>query len=156
MSVGQIDTECSSYENNRKLFIVGIGASAGGLQAIEEFFENMPADSGGVFVIVQHLSPDFKSLMKEILQRHTQMEVHRVTDGMELSANSIYLIPPDKNLIVEENKLRLLEREDKKHSGPNFPIDLFFNSLAKNYQENATGVILSGTGSDGVCGFTSD
>ncbi len=153
MSGGQIDTGCSFYENNRKLFVIGIGASAGGLHAIEEFFKNMPADSGGVFVVVQHLSPDFKSLMKQLLQRHTQMEIHRVTDGIELTANSIYLIPPDKNLIVEDNKLRLLEREDKKHSGPNFPIDLLFNSLAKNYQENATGVILSGTGSDGSLGL---
>lgn len=153
MSAGQIDTGCSSYENNGKLFVVGIGASAGGLQAIEEFFENMPADSGGVFVIVQHLSPDFKSLMKEILQRHTQMEIHRVEDGMRLVANSIYLIPPNKNLIVEDNKLRLLQREDKKYLGLNFPIDLFFNSLARYYQENAIGVILSGTGSDGSLGL---
>lgn len=153
MSTGQIDTGCSSYENNRKLFVVGIGASAGGLQAIEEFFENMPADSGGVFVVVQHLSPDFKSLMKEILQRHTQMEIHRVEDGMRLCANSIYLIPPNKNLIIEDDKLRLLEREDKKYLGPNFPIDLFFNSLARYYQENAIGIILSGTGSDGSLGL---
>jgi two-component system CheB/CheR fusion protein len=153
MSTGQIDTGCSSYQDNRKLFVVGIGASAGGLRAIEEFFKNMPADSGGVFAIVQHLSPDFKSLMKEILQRHTRMEIHRVTDGMNLAANSIYLIPPDKNLIVEDDKFRLLEREDKKHLGPNFPIDLFFKSLAKNYQENAVGVILSGTGSDGSVGL---
>ena len=153
MSTKQIDKGCSSYENNRKLFVVGIGASAGGLQAIEEFFENMPADSGGVFVIVQHLSPDFKSLMKEILERHTQMEIHRVEDGMELAANSVYLIPPNKNLIVEDDKLRLLKREDKKYLGPNFPIDLFFNSLARYYQENAIGVILSGTGSDGSLGL---
>ncbi len=153
MSTEQIDAGCSSYENNGKLFVVGIGASAGGLQAIEDFFKNMPADSGGAFVIVQHLSPDFKSLMKEILQRHTHMEIHRVEDGMELAANSIYLIPPDKNLIVENDKLRLLKRDDKKHLGPNFPIDLFFKSLAKNYQEYAIGIILSGTGSDGSLGL---
>ena len=148
-----MDTIYTAYEGNSKLFVVGIGASAGGLQAIEEFFKNMPADSGGVFVIVQHLSPDFKSLMKEILQRHTQMKIHRVEDSMELAANSIYLIPPDKNLIVEDSKLRLLKREDKKHLGPNFPIDLFFNSLAKYYNKNAIGVVLSGTGSDGSLGL---
>ncbi|MGB3759679.1 MAG: PAS domain S-box protein [Rivularia sp. (in: cyanobacteria)] len=153
MSGGQIDTGCSFYENNRKLFVVGIGASAGGLHAIEEFFKNMPGDSGGVFVVVQHLSPDFKSLMKELLQRHTQMKIHRVTDAMKLATNSIYLIPPDKNMIVEDNKLRLLEREDKKYLGPNFPIDLFFNSLAQSYKENAIGIILSGTGSDGSLGL---
>ncbi|MGB6297774.1 MAG: chemotaxis protein CheB, partial [Rivularia sp. (in: cyanobacteria)] len=152
MSTKQKDKGCSSYDNP-KLLVVGIGASAGGLQAIEEFFKNMPPNSGGVFVIVQHLSPDFKSLMKEILQRHTRMQIHRVEDGMELSANSIYLIPPDKNLIIEDSKLRLMEREDKKYLKPNFPIDLFFNSLAQNFQENAIGVILSGTGSDGSLGL---
>ncbi|MGB3639332.1 MAG: PAS domain S-box protein [Rivularia sp. (in: cyanobacteria)] len=153
MSAGQMDTGCSSYGDNCKFVVVGIGASAGGLHAIEEFFKNMPGDSGGVFVIVQHLSPDFKSLMKEILQRHTQMKIHRVTDNIELAANSIYLIPPDNNMIVEDNKLRLLEREDKKYLGPNFPIDLFFNSLAQSYKENAIGIILSGTGSDGSLGL---
>ncbi len=153
MSARQLDTICSSNGENRKLFVIGIGASAGGLQAIEEFFKNMPADSGAAFVIVQHLSPYFKSLMKELLQRHTRMKIYRVKDGMELTANSIYLIPPDKNMILEDNKLRLIKREDEKHLGPNFPIDLFFKSLAKTYKENAVGVVLSGSGSDGSLGL---
>ncbi|MEO1559671.1 MAG: chemotaxis protein CheB, partial [Cyanobacteria bacterium J06632_19] len=135
------------------MFVVGIGASAGGLQAIEEFFQNMPNDSGAAFVIVQHLSPNFKSLMKEILQRHTRMDISKVTDGMELAPNSIYLIPADKNLIIEDGSLHLVKREDQKHIKPNFPIDLFFNSLAKNYGEHAIGVVLSGTGSDGSIGL---
>ncbi|AFY58123.1 PAS domain S-box [Rivularia sp. PCC 7116] len=135
------------------MFVVGIGASAGGLQAIEEFFQNMPNDSGAAFVIVQHLSPNFKSLMKEILQRHTRMEIYRVTDGMELAPNSIYLIPADKNLILEDGSLHLVKREDQKHVKPNFPIDLFFKSLAQNYGEHAIGVVLSGTGSDGSIGL---
>ncbi|MEM7553506.1 MAG: PAS domain S-box protein [Cyanobacteria bacterium P01_A01_bin.84] len=156
MSGSQLDMKCSSLEENRKLFIVGVGASAGGLRAIEEFFENMPADSGAAFVVIQHLSPKFKSLMKELLEKRTRMTVHRVTDGMELAANSVYLITPGKNLIVEDNnKLRLIEQKDRKLCGPNFPIDLFFQSLAETYKERAIGVVLSGTGSDGSTGLQS-
>ena len=153
MSPEQLDIKCSSYRDNCKLFVVGVGASAGGLQALEKFFKNMPSDSGAAFVVVQHLSPNFKSLMKELLERHTQMVIHRVTDGMELAANSIFLIPKDKNLILEGNKLRLVKRESRKNLKPNFPIDLFFNSLAKNCQEKAVGIILSGSGSDGSSGL---
>jgi len=80
--------------------VVGVGASAGGLSALEELFTNLPADSGAAYVVIQHLSPDFKSLMKELLQRRTDMVVHRVTEGMELQPNSVYLIPPGKTLEV--------------------------------------------------------
>lgn len=76
------------------LVVVGIGASAGGLDALEQLFGSMPADSGAAFVIIQHLSPDFKSLMKEILERYTVMRVFRVTQGMKIEPNSVYLIPP--------------------------------------------------------------
>jgi two-component system, chemotaxis family, CheB/CheR fusion protein len=138
-------------ENN--LFVVGIGASAGGLRALEEFFENMPTNSGAAFVVIQHLSPDFKSLMKELLERRTRMEIYRVTDGMVLEPNSIFLIPPGKNLVVADQKLHLLEQEERNRHGLNFPIDIFLESLAKNYQERAIGVILSGTGSDGTNGL---
>jgi chemotaxis methyl-accepting protein methylase/signal transduction histidine kinase/chemotaxis response regulator CheB len=137
----------------QNLFVVGIGASAGGLRALEEFFENMPVDSGAAFVVIQHLSPDFKSLMKELLERRTRMVIYRVTDGMELEANSIYLIPPGKNLMLENSHLRLFEQEERNRHGLNFPIDLFLESLAKNYAERAIGVILSGTGSDGTNGL---
>ncbi|MDY6899407.1 MAG: chemotaxis protein CheB, partial [Cyanobacteriota bacterium] len=153
MSRGQLDIVCSSYRDNCKLFVVGIGASAGGLQALEKFFKNMPTDSGAAFVVVQHLSPNFKSLMKELLERHTRMEIHRATDGIELAANSVYLIPKDKNIIIEGSKLRLVKRESRKHLKPNFPINLFFNSLAKTCQEKAIGIILSGSGSDGSLGL---
>jgi two-component system, chemotaxis family, CheB/CheR fusion protein len=135
------------------LFVVGIGASAGGLRALEDFFENMPVDSGAAFVVVQHLSPDFKSLMKELLERSTRMEIYRVTDGMELAANSIYLIPPGKNLVIKNHCLHLLEQGERNRHGLNFPIDIFLESLAKNYAERSIGVILSGTGSDGTNGL---
>ncbi len=145
--------EYLATESEPKFFVVGIGASAGGLQALEEFFDNMSVDSGAAFVVIQHLSPDFKSLMQELLQRRTSMVVQRVTDGMALEPNSVYLIPPGKNLMVTDSVLRLSKREDKNHSGVNFPIDLFFESLATNYGERAIGVILSGSGSDGAHGL---
>jgi chemotaxis methyl-accepting protein methylase/signal transduction histidine kinase/chemotaxis response regulator CheB len=138
-----------------QLFVVGIGASAGGLRALEEFLENMPVDSGAAFVVIQHLSPDFKSLMKELLERRTRMAIYRVTEGMMLEPNSIYLISPGKNLVVENNRLHLFEQEDRKRHGLNFPIDIFFESLALNCAERAIGIILSGTGSDGSNGLRS-
>ncbi len=134
-------------------FVVGIGASAGGLRALESFFENMPTDSGAAFVVIQHLSPDFKSLMKELLERRTRMEVYRVTDGMVLAANSVYLIPPGKNLTLEDKQLRLWEQEERNRHGLNFPIDIFLESLAKSCADRSVGVILSGTGSDGTNGL---
>jgi two-component system, chemotaxis family, CheB/CheR fusion protein len=144
-------TPVSPAEPN--FFVVGIGASAGGLRALEEFFENMPVDSGAAFVVIQHLSPDFKSLMKELLERRTRMEIYRVTDGMVLEANSIYLIPPGKNLTINNQRLHLLEQGERNRHGLNFPIDIFLESLAKNYAEKSIGVILSGTGSDGTNGL---
>ena len=142
-----------NYEQDRKFFVVGIGASAGGLRALEEFFEHMPTDSGAAFVVIQHLSPDFKSLMKELLERRTRMAIYRVTEGMELQPNCIYLIPPGKNLVLEAQKLHLLEQEERNRHGLNFPIDIFLESLAKTRVERAIGVILSGTGSDGTNGL---
>ena len=142
----------AEHQLNKSLVVVGIGASAGGLSALQELFDHLPHDSGAAFVVIQHLSPDFKSLMKELLERHTKMDVYRVTQGMELKPNGIFLIPPGKNLIVDANILKLQERTKIKHE-INFPIDLFFNSLAKNYQEKAIGVILSGSGSDGTHGL---
>ncbi len=136
-------------------FVVGIGASAGGLPAIEEFFRHMPIDTNAVFVLIQHLSPDFKSLMKELLQRHTRMNIYRVVDAMELKPNSVYLIPPGKNLVLNNQRLHVLEKKAKNHYGLNFPIDIFFDSLAQNYHDRAIAVILSGTGSDGTKGVRS-
>ncbi|MEM9506647.1 MAG: chemotaxis protein CheB [Cyanobacteria bacterium P01_E01_bin.35] len=134
-------------------FIVGIGASAGGLHALEEFFEHLPNDSGAAFVVIQHLSPDFKSLMKELLARHTRMAIYRVTEGMKLQPNSIYLIPPGKNLILQADKLHLLTQKKRGSLELNFPIDLFLESLAQTQSEKVVGIILSGTGSDGTNGL---
>ena len=140
-------------EREQNFFVVGIGASAGGLRALEELFEHMSVDSGAAFVVIQHLSPDFKSLMKELLERRTRMAIYRVTEGMELEPNSVYLIPPGKNLVLDNQKLHLLEQEERNRHGLNFPIDIFLESLAKTYAERSIGVILSGTGSDGTNGL---
>ena len=153
MSDEKFNVDHSSSNQSNNLFVVGIGASAGGLRALEEFFENMPTDSGAAFVVIQHLSPDFKSLMKELIERRTRMEIYRVIDGMKLESNSIYLIPPGKNLVVNNSQLRLSDQEERNRHGLNFPIDIFLESLAKNYAERGIGVILSGTGSDGTNGL---
>ncbi len=153
MSENKSGENSAISEQNQSFFVVGIGASAGGLRALEELFEHLPTDSGAAFVVIQHLSPDFKSLMKELLERRTRMAIYRVTEGMELEPNSIYLIPPGKNLFLEKQKLHLLEQEERSRHGLNFPIDIFLESLAKTQVERSIGVILSGTGSDGTNGL---
>ncbi|MEQ8615710.1 MAG: chemotaxis protein CheB [Lacipirellulaceae bacterium] len=134
----------------RLLTIVGLGASAGGLNALERFFDNvLPCDSLA-YVVVQHLSPDFKSLMGELLSRHTTLDIQRVEDGMRVEANTVYLIPPKKEMVLSDGKLLLSDlNPDAK---PSLPIDTFFRSLAIDCRENAVGIILSGTGSDGSRG----
>ncbi len=132
-------------------YVVGIGASAGGLDAIERLFDNTPADTGMAYVLVQHLSPDFKSLMDELLSRHTEMPIHRVEDGIQVEPNHIYLIPPKKNMVLSQRTLLLTDQDS---DGPvNLPIDIFFRSLAQDVGPRAVAVILSGTGSDGSRGI---
>ncbi|QEF96241.1 Phytochrome-like protein cph1 [Stieleria maiorica] len=136
--------------NNFDFYVVGIGASAGGLEALEHFFDNVPAESGMAFVVVQHLSPDFKSLMDELLARHTSIPIFRVEDATRVKPNAIYLIPPKKNMTLSGGKLMLTEQDAS--GGLNLPIDVFFRSLAQNAGERAIAVVLSGTGSDGSRG----
>ncbi|MGC8638248.1 MAG: chemotaxis protein CheB [Isosphaeraceae bacterium] len=132
-------------------YVVGIGASAGGLEAIERFFDHVPLTCGLSFVLVQHLSPDFKSLMDELLARHTKIAIHRVEQGMPIERDAIYLIPPKTNMMLEDGRLWLSDQEPK--SGLNLPIDIFLRSLAQAAGSRAIGVILSGTGSDGSRGI---
>ena len=128
--------------------VVGIGASAGGLRSLESLFDRMPSDTGMAFVVIQHLSPDFKSLMDEILARHTDMAISIATHGMKVEPNHIYLIPANKELRIVDRKLKLAEFTENIHK----PIDIFFRSLAESCGSNCTGVVLSGTGSDGTDG----
>ncbi|SEH06109.1 chemotaxis protein CheB [Candidatus Venteria ishoeyi] len=132
--------------------IVGIGASAGGLAAFEAFFSAMPADAdpGMAFVLVQHLAPDHKSILSELVRRYTRMKVFEVEDGMEVQANCAYIIPPNRDMAFLNGSLQLLEPVAPR--GQRLPIDFFFRSLAQGQRERAIGVVLSGTGSDGVLG----
>ena len=135
--------------------IVGIGASAGGLEALQQFFQHMPSNSGLSFVVIQHLSPDYKSLMADILAKHTELRKHtemRVTQaetGMAVEPDTVYLIPPKKNMTIRDGKLILSEFVQ---GMLNHPIDVFFTSLAKEQKEHAVVVVLSGTGTDGTGG----
>src|SRR5688572_7680649 len=132
-------------------YVVGIGASAGGLEALERFFDNVPKDSGMAFVIVQHLSPDFKSLMDEILGRRTSLPISPVEDAMVVEPDHIYLIPPKKEMIISGGRLLLSERDRDQEL--TLPIDVFFRALAQDCGERAIAVVLSGGGSDGSRGI---
>ncbi len=132
-------------------FVVALGASAGGLEALEQFFDRMPPDSGCAFVVVQHLSPGHKSLMAELLARHTRMPVVRATDGVRLARDQVFLNDARHNLVVDGDRLRLVTRPDP--PGLNLPIDLFFESAARHWGDRCVGVVLSGTGSDGTRGI---
>lgn len=135
----------------KNIKVVGIGASAGGLDAITKLFKQIPSDTGMAFVIVQHLSPDFESLMPELLSKHTDMEITTAIDKLELLPNRIYLNVRTKNLHIKGNKLYLLDKGPK--SNLNLPIDILFHTLGEEFKENSIGVILSGTGSDGSRGI---
>ncbi|MEO1616700.1 MAG: CheR family methyltransferase, partial [Planctomycetota bacterium] len=131
--------------------IVGIGASAGGLEALEDFFANASPDEPIAYVVIQHLSPDFKSLMNELLARRTDLAVHVIEDSMAVEPGAIYLLPPKKEAILSGGRLLLTDRA---RSEPvTFPIDHFLRSLAQERGEDAIGVILSGTGTDGSRGI---
>lgn len=130
--------------------IIAIGASAGGLDPYEKFFDDMAADTGAAFVIIQHLSPNFHSVMDELLSRHSTMKIERVVDGMRIKPNTIYLNPPRIEMVVQNGQFKLTEQD--KANLINLPIDTFFVSLSKEMGKKAVAVVLSGTGSDGTRG----
>jgi two-component system CheB/CheR fusion protein len=132
-------------------YIVGVGASAGGMEAIHDLFDYMPHNTGFSFVIIQHLSPDYKSLMADLLSRHTRMQVVEAQDGIAVEPNHIYAIPSRKLLTIRNGRLRLDEKI--KSNLPNNAIDVFFESLAEDQGSKAVGIILSGTGTDGTRGI---
>ncbi len=133
--------------------IVGIGASAGGLEALELFFTNMPVDSGIAFVVIQHLDPTHVGIMPELLQRITKMKVSQVTDGLNLKPNGVYVIPPNKSMSILNRVLHLFDPVESR--GLRLPIDIFFRALADDQHEKSVGIILSGMGSDGSLGVKS-
>ncbi len=146
-----MSVKAAAHEHASTSFrIIGIGASAGGLEALEQFLSHVPINSGLAFVIVQHLDPTRKGLLVELLQRSTSMPVREIKDRMKLEPNHVYVIPPNKDLSVLHGSFHLLEPTEKR--GFRLPIDFFFQSLASEQRERSVGVILSGMGSDGTGG----
>lgn len=145
--------ERATPQNTSGFPIVGMGASAGGLAAFEAFFSGMPAhvDPGIAFVLVQHLAPDHKSLLCELIRRCTRMQVFEVRDGMLVQANCVYIIPPNHDMALLNGVLHLLDPVERR--GQRLPIDYFFRSLAVDQRERAISIIFSGTGSDGTLGI---
>ena len=129
--------------------LVGIGASAGGLESLEHLFSAIPPDTGNAYVVVQHLSPDFKSLMDELIARFATIPVVLASDGLAIEPNHIYLLPPRKEMIVRDGRLVLTEKPD----GLSLPIDVFLRSLAGEAGVRGVAVVLSGSGSDGSRGL---
>lgn len=136
---------------NENFYVVGIGASAGGLEALQEFFKGVPNDMGAAYVVIQHLSPDYKSIMDELLAKCTDMPVMIVEDGTEMEPNHVYLIPPKKEMTMQGRKLILNDQGRTNHV--NLAIDIFFKSLSEECGQYAIAVVLSGAGSDGTLGI---
>src|SRR6185295_15615455 len=133
-----------------KQHIIAIGASAGGMEAIQSFFDHTPLD-GVSYVIIQHLSSDYKSRMAELLKHHSKLEICVAENNMSVKVNKVYLIPNTKFMSIKNGKLKLVEKAGKR--SPYMTIDAFFTSLASERGDKAIGVILSGTGKDGAEGI---
>ena len=138
-------------DNSEQFAVVGIGASAGGLEALQQLLRPIPTDCGMAFVVVVHLSPQHQSVMADILQSYTKMPVTQVTDMVKMRPGHVYVIPPNRNLSSIDTHLRLspLEGDRAKRA----PIDFFFRTLARSHGDKAIGVVLSGGGSDGAVGL---
>jgi two-component system CheB/CheR fusion protein len=143
--------KASSILPREYLFVVGIGASAGGLEAFGRFLSHMPPESGMAFVLVQHLSPDYKSAMTDILKKCTDMKIFQVEDGMLIEPDCVYIKPPNKDLTISNRILHLVNPAESHE--PRHPIDSFFRSLAEDQADKAIGIILSGMGTDGALGL---
>jgi two-component system, chemotaxis family, CheB/CheR fusion protein len=138
-------------DNTANVRIVGIGASAGGFESLKEFFDDMPADTGLAFVVIQHLDPSHPSQMAPLLAKVTDMKVTQAEHGGAVEVNHVYTIPPGKFIFVKAGKLYLTEPTERARL--RMPIDFFFRSLAEDQRENAIGVLFSGSGSDGTLGI---
>ena len=142
----------SSVSDSRAIRIVGLGASAGGLEPLVQFLAHVPPRSAMAYIVVQHLDPTHKPLLSELLRRSTTMPVIDAAEGMIVRADTVYVIPPDRELTVKEGVLHV--RHPDQPRGLRLPIDILFSSLARDQGERAVGVVLSGMGSDGTLGLT--
>ena len=134
-----------------KFPVVGIGASAGGLEALEQFMSNVPEKSGMAYVVIQHLDPTQKDMLAELLQRITRMRILQVKDRIAIKPACVYVIPPNKSMSILKGVLHLFEPMESR--GLRLPVDFFLRSLADDRNERSIGVILSGMGSDGSMGL---
>ena len=141
----------SSNPKTSQFPIIGIGASAGGLEALEQFFSNVPSNCGMAFVVIQHLDPNHKGIMPELLQRVTKMKVCPVTDRLKIKQNCVYVIPPNRSMSILNGALHLFEPIEIR--GLRLPVDFFLRSLADDQGGKSIGIILSGMGSDGSAGL---
>src|SRR5712691_5969132 len=135
----------------KRIPVVGIGASAGGLEAFTQLLKHLPLNSGMAFVLVQHLDPQHESALTQLLTRATSMPVREVTNNLPVEANHVYVIPPNMNLGMIKGVLKLQPRQQSRT--PPHSIDFFFETLAQDQRERAIGVILSGTATDGTLGL---
>jgi two-component system CheB/CheR fusion protein len=133
--------------------VVAIGASAGGLQALSAFLKNVSPNLGMAYVVIQHLSPNYESILPELLEKQTEMQVHKVENGMHIKADNVYVIPPNTYMSITDSKLTLSPRSNT--NGIHHSIDFFLNAFAPLYQTKAIAVILSGSGNDGTAGIQS-
>ena len=145
-----VHEDTSEKKIKRASPIIALGASAGGLESLEDFFENVPLNTGLTFVVLQHLSPDFKSVMDELLGRRTDIPIQQAADGLRLEKDCVYLIPPKQEAILTDGCFRLRDKEPRE--ALSLPIDHFFRSLAQEAGEDCVAVVLSGSGSDGSRG----
>ena len=136
---------------NERHYVVGVGASAGGLEALERFFRAVPADSGLIYVVIQHLSPDFRSLMDELLGRVTPLPVVRVEERITVMPNTVYILPPRKEMILQDGELLTYDKPTDQLLS--LPINTFFRSLAREQGDHSVAIVLSGTGADGSVGI---
>ncbi|MEM7803274.1 MAG: chemotaxis protein CheB, partial [Chloroflexota bacterium] len=146
-----VNKEVTSEPSQPDGYIVGIGASAGGLDAIERFFSNVSAESGHAYVVVQHLSPDYKSLMAELLDKSAKIPIQEAEHDQPIEFNHAYLIPSGKVMTIEDGRIKLSPRPLEQ--GVVLPIDIFLESLAKDRPGRSIGIILSGNGRDGTNGM---
>jgi two-component system CheB/CheR fusion protein len=133
--------------------VVGIGASAGGLDAFKKLLGAIPEESGMAYVLVQHLDPNHESMLPEILQKVTRIPVLEIADDIQVKPDHIYVLPSNKIMLASDGILKLAPRPEKSKTERHLPIDLFFSSLAEVHQSHAIGVVLSGTASDGTIGL---
>lgn len=150
MSMKQSINTAGKKSLGKEFYIVGIGASAGGLDAIEQFFSKVPADSGMAYIVVQHLSSKYKSFMPELLAKKTKMKILRIKEGMQIQPDTIYLNPPDSYTSIEDGTFKVSGYEKDKQL--HFPIDAFLISLAASKKDKAVSIIFSGKGNDGTAG----